>query len=100
MSAQRRLKAARRKRRQVAAILKMLRDGRITLPVLLETTPDALGSVRIYTLLLNAPGLGESGVRRVLERSKVYAADRVGALTVEQKSTIIRNLPPRAKSIQ
>jgi hypothetical protein len=53
--------------------------------------------VRIYTLMLKAPNLGEAGVRRILEKTKVYAAARVGTLTDEERLKIIKCLPPRAR---
>lgn len=98
-TAARRLKHARRKRSHISSTLKRLGNGQLTLTVLLDDPPAHLGSVRIYTLLLKAPNMGESGVKRVLEKSGIYAAARVGTLTYEERHRVIRALPPRAKMI-
>lgn len=96
-TAAKRLKAARRKRSQIASTLKRLSIGQLNLSALIDDPPAHLGSVRIYTLLLKAPNLGEAGVQRVLLRSKIYAAARVGTLTFEERHRIIKALPPRAR---
>lgn len=96
-TAARRLKNARKKRSQIASTLKRLRDDRLNVAEVLADPPRHLGSVRIYVLLLNTHNLGEAGVKRVLEKSKVYAACRVSQLSEEQLQSIIRHLPPRAR---
>lgn len=96
-TAARRLKSARRKRSQIAATLKRLDDDQLSLSVILDNPPRHLGSVRIYTLMLRTPHLGEAGVRRILEKANIYAAARIGTLTYEERHRIIRQLPPRAR---
>lgn len=96
-TAARRLKNARKKRSRIASTLKRLRDDQLNVADVLESPPRYLGSVRIHVLLENTHNLGEAGVKKVLEKSKVYAAARLAQLEDEELQRIIRNLPPRAR---
>jgi hypothetical protein len=74
-----------------------LKTGKVSVRSILTDTPRALAPVRVYTLLLATPHLGESGMRRVLESANVWPTVRVGALTIEQRHAIRDALPSRVK---
>lgn len=97
MNAQRRLKQARKTRRQIASLFRDLNDGQETLQHILEDPPRCLNSVRIFDLLRRAPHLGEAGANKCLRTARVWPTIRIGNLTQEQREQILEHLPPRAK---
>lgn len=96
-SRQRRLKTARKVRRQIRGSFDALRTGRVTIEDVLRTPPDALGRVSIYQVMLHAPGLGPTGIKKCLQKSKIWPEDKLGQVSQEDRETVIKNLPPRAR---
>lgn len=97
MSATRRLHEARRTRKRISQTFELMRTGTLTIEYVLTNPPSHLNHVRIFTLMMHAPKLGEAGVRKCLERAKVQGIEFVGALDVEARKKIIECLPPRAR---
>lgn len=97
MSATRRLKKARNTRRRIASTFRLMQQGALSLEHVLGTPPPHLNRVRIHTLMLHAPKLGEAGVRKVLREAKVDGVEFVGQLTEDDRQRIVKHLPPRAR---
>lgn len=81
-----------------ALILRHLRQGDIHIKDVLNDPPDALGTYFIYRLLSDAPKLGDTGMRKVLETAEVHPLAIVGELTPEERTALYDALPERVKN--
>jgi hypothetical protein len=97
MSATRRLQEARKTRRRIGSTFSLMHTGALTLEHILTNPPVHLKHVRIFTLMLHTPKLGEDGVRKCLREAKVEGIEFVGKLDQEARLRIISHLPPRAR---
>lgn len=92
-----RLANARKKKSKTSATLKKLEAGELKLVDLLADPPSELRRVRLWTLLLRAPGLGEAGVTKVLKEAEVWPYLRVDYVLPGSMEKIIKALPQRAR---
>lgn len=97
MSATRRLKKARKTRHQISTEMKLLERGHSTVYDLLETPPQAVKSVAIYTFLRRTPKLGPDGAKKILMTLHIWPEDRIGALSLAQRRSILEALPHRVE---
>lgn len=97
MSATRRLHEARKTRRRISHTFSLMRTGALTLEHVLNKPPVHLKRVRIHTLMMHAPKMGEAGVRKCLREAKIEGIEFVGTLDEDQRKRIIEHLPPRAR---
>jgi hypothetical protein len=70
-----------------AEMKKQIRSGEITIDDALAR-PDVLVSLRLWDLLLLAPGRGPARIRRVLQRSGVPGYLKLRQLTDNQRATL------------
>lgn len=92
-----RLRKARRARTRAAQRLAQLEAGEVSLREILAELPQDMKPVRLWTLLLRTPHLGESGARKVCEKSMVWPTTRLGNLEEEALVAVLNHLPPRVK---
>lgn len=97
MSATRRLHEARKTRRRISHTFSLMRTGALTIEYLLTAPPQHLNRVRIHTLMMHAPKMGEAGVRKCLREAKIEGIEFVGNLDDDSRKRIIEHLPPRAR---
>lgn len=97
MSAQKRLRMARKRRTQIASLFDALKNERIALETILRDPPDYLGNVSINQLMIHTPRLGPEGIKKCLTACKVWPEDKVSTLHEVTRLAIIANLPPRAR---
>lgn len=95
-SRSRRLKAARKRKQDIARALESLAAGDTSLEHVL-THDGVLSRVRVWTVLTRAKGLGEVGARKALVQARVFPEDKLGSLNEKQISRIIECLPPRVR---
>lgn len=93
----RRLKKARRTRHLIASEFALLETGRITITDVLGRPKTRLDRVSIYDVLRRVPKLGKEGSQRVLRNANVWPLKHLGELTDEERASVVRHLPPRAK---
>lgn len=97
MSAQRRLKKARKQRSQNAATFRALENGQFTVEDALRTPTDALKRIRIYDLLRRTPKLGDVGAKKVLMKAEVWPLERIGNIELSKRQKVIEALPDRCR---
>jgi hypothetical protein len=97
MSATRRLKIARQTKRKIGLTISLMQQGALTLEHILTNPPVHLKNVRISTLLVHSPKLGEAGMRKCLREAKVDGIEFIGNLDDDSRRRIIAHLPPRAR---
>lgn len=92
-----RMAKARRARSQIAKTFDALRNEQLTITELLRDPPPCLGRVRIYNVLCKVPRLGGDGAENVIRRAKVWPLTTMDNLSLDERRTLIRELPPRVK---
>lgn len=97
MSATRRLKIARQTKRKIGLTISLMQQGALTLEHVLTSPPPHLNRVRISTLLIHSPKLGEAGMRKCLRKAKVDGIEFIGNLDEDSRKRVIAHLPPRAR---
>lgn len=84
-------------RASAVSILKLTRDGALTLEEILEDPPDAIGRMRVFDVLRRAHWMSDEGADRLLRRARVWPLMTVDDLGTEQRRQLISELPPRAR---
>lgn len=95
-SRSRRLRNARKNKQAIARALESLKAGTTSLEHVL-THDGVLSRCRVWTVLIHAPKLGETGAKKVLLQARVFPEDRLGNLDENAIQRIIEHLPPRAR---
>ena len=101
---EKRLRKARKAKSHASHVLGLIESGQLSLTAVLEDFPDPvhrwtqqIGHVRIHTVMVRAPGLGEKGVKQTLFKAKIYSHTRLRDLSQVEVERIIESLPPRAR---
>lgn len=97
MSATRRLRIARQTRQRIGLTITLMHQGALTLEHVLTDPPPHLKRVRISTLLIHSPKLGEAGMRKCLREAGVDGIEFIGNLDEDSRKRVIAHLPPRAR---
>lgn len=88
---------ARRVRSARAAYLRDLGSGRRSLRETLRRPPESLKTAYVWDLLMATHNLGPTGCRKTLAVANVDGTLLVGELTSNQRRSIDKALPKRAK---
>lgn len=80
---------ARRKRAQIREDLK---EGRITLPELIETDDEVVKRMRVSAMLEALPAIGETKSKRIMEECGIAESRRIGGLGKHQKAKLLARL--------
>jgi hypothetical protein len=88
---------ARRRKTKRAVALQAVAKGRLPLREVILDSYAALGTCPIYRILVSAPGLGDEGMRKTLERAQVWPFTPLGELSEMQRQAVVDHLPTRIK---
>lgn len=84
-------------RRERADVRASLRDGRVTVIHVLDSTIEAHQRMRVRDVVLALPGIGPIRCAEILEAAGIASTKRVGGLTEHQRERLLRRLADRAK---
>ncbi len=86
------MEKAARIRKERSEIKRQLKDGSITLAVALDrsSTDEAIGKMRVLTLLESLPALGKVKARRLLDQIGIAESRRVRGLGANQRAELLR----------
>lgn len=96
-SRSKRLAMARKQKSRAAGMMRELEGGKISVKEIILKNPRSMRSVRLFTVLVRTPHLGETGVKKVCETAGVWPETRLGNLTERERLGIVKFLPPRVK---
>ena len=88
---------AARARRERAEVRASLRDGRVSVVEILESTTEAHQRMRVSDVVRSFPGIGPLRCDDILERAGIASTKRVGGLTEHQRERLLQQLADRVK---
>lgn len=92
-----RLRAGRKKKTQASKVLGWLEEGRIDPREAMsdERYSKYVDHVRLWTILMRCPRMGEAGVKKCLFAANVYPMYRLRDLSASEVERVIQCLPAR-----
>ena len=86
------LEKAARIRKERSEIKRQLKDGSISLAQALDqaSTDEAIGKMRVLTMLESLPALGKVKARRLLDQIGIAESRRVRGLGANQRAELLR----------
>lgn len=87
--------AALRARRERADVRAALRDGRVSVMQILESSTDAHQRMRVSDVLRSIPGIGPMRCAAILDSAGIASTKRVGGLTSHQRVRLMDLLADR-----
>lgn len=88
---------AMRARRERADVRASLRDGRVSVIEVLESTFAAHERMRVRDVVRSLPGIGPIRCAEILEAAGIASTKRVGGLTEHQRGRLLQELADRAR---
>lgn len=85
-----------RARRERADIRASLRDGRVSVLHVLESTTEAHQRMRVRDVVRSLPGVGPVRCAEILQSVGIASTKRIGGLTERQRARLMQELADRA----
>jgi hypothetical protein len=84
-------------RRERADVRASLREGRVSVIQVLESTTEAHQRMRVRDVVRSLPGIGPVRCEEILESAGIASIKRVGGLTEHQRGRLLQQLADRAQ---
>ena len=84
-------------RRERADVRASLREGRVTVIHVLESTIEAHQRMRVRDVVRSLPGIGPIRCNEILESAGIASTKRVGGLSEHQRERLLHQLVARAQ---